>query len=191
MSLTLVHAFVSAKSDGSDATLVQPSNWNAAHKLAGATTGDILVATNTTTLGAITAAQGVLVCAGAGTIASFSMSPSLTSLTLATALTPANGGIGALTNFAVGDLLYASGTATLAKLADVAIGSVLVSGGVGAAPAWSATPTLTSVTTTDLYGGGSTASFPRWKRNATAWDARLADDSAYAGINVAAITSTS
>lgn len=30
-------------------------------------------------------------------------------------------------------------------LADVAVGSVLVSGGVGAAPAWSATPTLTSL----------------------------------------------
>ena len=29
--MALKHAFVSGKSDGSDATLVQPSNWNAAH----------------------------------------------------------------------------------------------------------------------------------------------------------------
>jgi hypothetical protein len=38
-------------------------------------------------------------------------------------------------------------------LPDVAAGSVLVSGGVGAAPAWSATPTLTSLTLT--AGSGS------------------------------------
>lgn len=48
--------------------------------------------------------------------------------------------------YAVGDLLVASGPATLAKLTDVAVGSVLVSGGIGVAPAWSANPTLTSIT---------------------------------------------
>jgi hypothetical protein len=42
----------------------------------------------------------------------------------------------AITSYAVGDLLYASSTSALSKLADVAVGSVLVSGGVGAAPAW-------------------------------------------------------
>jgi hypothetical protein len=35
-------------------------------------------------------------------------------------------------------------------LPDVAVGSVLVSGGVGAAPSWSDTPTLTSLTVTNL-----------------------------------------
>jgi hypothetical protein len=35
-------------------------------------------------------------------------------------------------------------------LSDVAVGSVLVSGGVGAAPSWSDTPTLTSLTVTNL-----------------------------------------
>lgn len=38
--------------------------------------------------------------------------------------------------YAVGDLLYANTTTTLARLADVATGSVLRSGGVGVAPAW-------------------------------------------------------
>jgi hypothetical protein len=56
------------------------------------------------------------------------------------------GTTGGLTTFAVGDLLYADTATTLARLADVAVGSVLVSGGVGVAPAWSATPTLTSLT---------------------------------------------
>lgn len=33
MAVSLVHAFASAKGDGGDATLVQPSNWNAQHTL--------------------------------------------------------------------------------------------------------------------------------------------------------------
>jgi hypothetical protein len=47
----------------------------------------------------------------------------------------AYGGTG-LTSYTIGDLLYASGATTLARLADVATGSVLLSGGVGAAPIW-------------------------------------------------------
>lgn len=45
-------------------------------------------------------------------------------------------------SYAVGDLLYASATNTLAKLADVATGSVLTSGGIGVAPAWSSTASI-------------------------------------------------
>ena len=37
MAVSLTHAFVSAKSDGADATLVRPSNWNAEHNLTCAT----------------------------------------------------------------------------------------------------------------------------------------------------------
>lgn len=59
-------------------------------------------------------------------------------------------------SFAVGDLLYANTTTTLARLADAAAGSVLVSGGVGVAPAWSANPTVTSLTTTGTASVGST-----------------------------------
>lgn len=55
------------------------------------------------------------------------------------------GGI-ALTSQAIGDLGVASSSTQWARLADVAVGQVLVSGGVGVAPAWSATPTLTTVT---------------------------------------------
>jgi hypothetical protein len=47
----------------------------------------------------------------------------------------ARGGTGFAT-YAVGDLLYADTTASLAKLADVATGSALISGGVGVAPSW-------------------------------------------------------
>ncbi len=46
-----------------------------------------------------------------------------------------HGGTGQ-TSYAVGDLLYASGTTTLSKLADVATGNALISGGVTTAPLW-------------------------------------------------------
>jgi hypothetical protein len=52
-----------------------------------------------------------------------------------TALAVANGGTN-LTSYAVGDLIYASGATTLAKLAGVATGNALISGGVTTAPAW-------------------------------------------------------
>jgi len=46
-----------------------------------------------------------------------------------------NGGTG-LTSYTIGDLLYASAATTLSSLSDVATGSALISGGVGAAPSW-------------------------------------------------------
>jgi hypothetical protein len=49
---------------------------------------------------------------------------------------PASAGGTGLTSFAVGDLLYADTTTTLAKLADVATGNALISGGVSVAPSW-------------------------------------------------------
>ena len=36
--------------------------------------------------------------------------------------------------YAIGDLLYADSTTTLKRLADIATGNVLLSGGIGAAP---------------------------------------------------------
>lgn len=51
------------------------------------------------------------------------------------ALTVAGGGTG-LTTLAIGDLLQASSTSALARLAAVATGNVLISGGVGVASSW-------------------------------------------------------
>lgn len=45
------------------------------------------------------------------------------------------GGTG-ITSYAVGDLLYATAATTLSKLAGVATGNVLISGGVATAPSW-------------------------------------------------------
>ena len=70
-------------------------------------------------------------------------------ITVAGTLVAANGGTGQST-YTVGDLLYASTTSALSRLADVAVGSVLTSGGIGVAPAWS---TLSSVAVTSISGG--------------------------------------
>jgi hypothetical protein len=50
-------------------------------------------------------------------------------------LAAGNGGTG-IASYAIGDIIYASGSTTLSKLADVAAGNVLISGGVTTAPSW-------------------------------------------------------
>ncbi len=52
-----------------------------------------------------------------------------------TVLAALYGGTGQ-SSYTIGDLLFASGSTALSKLADVATGSVLISGGVGVAPAY-------------------------------------------------------
>jgi hypothetical protein len=60
---------------------------------------------------------------------------------------------------AIGDIPVASSTTAYGKLAAVAIGQVLISQGTGTAPAWSASPSLTtSLTTPTIYGGSAAAS---------------------------------
>ena len=70
----------------------------------------------------------------------------------------ANGGTGFAT-YAIGDLLYADTIATLARLADVATGNALLSGGVGVTPLWgkvSLTTTISGVL--PVANGGTNAS---------------------------------
>lgn len=70
-------------------------------------------------------------------------------------LAVARGGTG-LASYAVGDLIYASGTTTLASLADVATGNALISGGVGVAPSWGKIGLTTHVSGTLAVGNGGT-----------------------------------
>jgi len=53
----------------------------------------------------------------------------------ATTIAADKGGTGQ-SSYTTGDLLYASGASALSKLADVATGNALISGGVGVAPSW-------------------------------------------------------
>lgn len=67
----------------------------------------------------------------------------------------ANGGTN-ITSYTIGDLIYASASGVLSKLADVTAGSYLRSGGASTAPVWSTTKWTNSATTGDiLYASAS------------------------------------
>jgi len=59
-------------------------------------------------------------------------------------------------SYAVGDLLYADTTTSLAKLADVAVGNALISGGVGSAPTYGKIGLATHVSGTLPVANGGT-----------------------------------
>jgi hypothetical protein len=107
--------------------------------------GDTLVtAANATT------ARGVLLAAASGA------NSDITSLTgLTTPLSAPQGGTG-FASYAVGDLLYASTTTALSKLADVATGNALISGGVSTAPSWGKVGLTTHVSGTLAVANGGT-----------------------------------
>ena len=73
----------------------------------------------------------------------------------ATTIAAAYGGTG-LTSYTTGDLLYASGSTTLAALADVATGNALISGGVGANPSYGKIGLTTHVSGTLPIANGGT-----------------------------------
>lgn len=103
----------------------------------------------------VTATTGASVRTTIGAAAS-GANGDITSLTgLTTALTAPQGGTGQ-TVYAVGDLLYASTTTALSKLADVATGSALISGGVSTAPSWGKIGLTTHVSGTLPVANGGT-----------------------------------
>lgn len=85
--------------------------------------------------------------------------PSWSAVALATDVTGAlgatNGGTGQ-TTVTAGDLLYGSAANTWSKLADVATGNALISGGVGVAPAWGKIALTTHVSGTLPMANGGT-----------------------------------
>lgn len=78
------------------------------------------------------------------------------SLALTGSPLPATSGGTGQSSYAVGDLLYASTTTALSKLADVATGNALISGGVGVAPSWGKIGLTTHVSGTLPVGNGGT-----------------------------------
>lgn len=73
----------------------------------------------------------------------------------ATTIAVNKGGTG-LTSYVIGDIVFASGATTLARLADVAIGNALISGGVGVAPSWGKISLATHVSGTLPVANGGT-----------------------------------
>ena len=72
----------------------------------------------------------------------------------------ANGGTGQ-SSYAVGDLVYASTTTALSKLADIATGNALISGGVGVAPSYGKIGLTTHISGTLAFGNGGTGATTR------------------------------
>jgi hypothetical protein len=98
----------------------------------------------------------ILQTPASGTLTNCTGLPASTGIT--GTLPVANGGTG-LTTYTQGDLVYASATNTLGKIADVATGNALISGGVGADPSWGKVGLTTHVSgTLPVANGGTNAS---------------------------------
>jgi len=146
------------------ATTSGAPSWGAVPSTAAVTSitfGTTGLTPSTATTGAVTVA-GTLATANGGTnLTSFTANGAVyatSTSVLTTGTLPAISGGTSQSSYTIGDLLYASSSTALSKLADVATGSVLISGGVGVAPSYSASPTLTTSLTTPLLIGGTTAS---------------------------------
>ena len=110
-------------------------------------TGGVAAANTITSLTVNSYGEVSAVTAGAIAIAA----SQVTSGTLAVA----RGGTG-LASYAVGDIIFASGSTTLAALAGVATGNVLISGGVATAPSYGKVGLTTHVSGTLAVGNGGT-----------------------------------
>jgi hypothetical protein len=123
-------------------------------KLAIGTTGQIL--TSTGSAPQWSTLSGVAVTTfSAGTTGFTPNSATSGAITLAGTLVAVNGGTGQ-SSYTTGDLLFASSTTALSKLADVATGNALISGGVGVAPAYGKIGLTTHVSETLPVGNGGT-----------------------------------
>jgi hypothetical protein len=124
---------------------------------AAGTTGQVLVG-NTGSAPSWGAATGVAVTSiNFGTTGLTPSGATQGAVTVAGTLAVANGGTN-ITSYAVGDLVYASTSGVLSKLADVATGNALISGGVGVAPSYGKIGLTTHVSgTLPIANGGTNA----------------------------------
>ena len=141
MTVSLKHTFASAKADGTDASLIQPSNWNAEHQLT--------LATNKV-LGRATAGTGAAEELSVGTALSISGG------TLAVTTVPvANGGTGANT-LTANNVLLGNGTSAPLTVAPGTNGNVLTSNGTTwVSQALGTTNMLSYLSVAGGGGGGS------------------------------------
>lgn len=141
--------------DGTDARQATGDVTSGGTGLSSYTTGDILYASGTSTIAKLAdvATGNALISGGVG------VAPSYGKIGLTThvsgTLPATNGGTG-LSTYAVGDIVYANTTSTLASLAGVATGNALISGGVGTAPSYGKIGLTTHVSGTLPVANGGT-----------------------------------
>ena len=134
---------------------------------AAGTTGQVLIATTSgaPSWGAVPSTAAVT-SLNFGTTGLTPATATTGAITVAGTLVAANGGTGQ-SSYAVGDLLYASTTTALSKLADVATGNALISGGVSTAPSWGKIGLTTHVSGTLPLANGGTNSTTAPQAHAT------------------------
>jgi hypothetical protein len=115
--------------------------------LAGATTSGFYLRGNGTDV--------VMAAIVAGDVPTLNQNTTGTADNVTGVVAAANGGTGQ-SSYAVGDLVYASTTTALSKLADVATGNALISGGVGVAPSYGKIDLTTHVSGTLPIANGGT-----------------------------------
>lgn len=141
----------------SNCTVIVPSTTQQ-YWVTNATTGSftlgVKTASQVTPIDIPQGASAILYCDGSNVIlASAASNASLTVVNVP------NGGTG-ITSYTAGDMIYASGTTTLTKLAAVAANNVLKSNGVGAAPVWGKVVLSTDVTGAGVSNSGVNATVP-------------------------------
>lgn len=86
-------------------------------------------------------------------------------------------------SYIVGDILYADTTTSLAKLADVATGNVLLSGGVGVAPSWGKVSASSAITGVLPIANGGTNASSQTSNGICYYDGSKITTSAYATLS--------
>ena len=161
MSNIVLHKTLSAIADLGVAGEIGPGEWGQEHSFGQGALGSLLYRDTGQSDGANCLANvavgQVVVSTGVATAPAYSASPSLTSLTLSTALGVASGGTGVAT-FTSNGVVYGNAAGVLQVTAQGAANTVLTAN--AGAPVFSATPTLTSLTLTGGLTVGTVHTVP-------------------------------